>query len=241
MTTATIVVPCFNEVDRLDPAALCRLARHAHARVLLVDDGSRDGTDRLIRTAAAEHPDELAAMVLALNVGKGQAVRRGMLEALAAGAPIIAYYDADMATPPEEMARLVEVLRAEPQLTAVLGSRVALLGHRIHRSPGRHYVGRLFATLSSVVLGLPVYDTQCGAKVFRAGPPLSAALAAPFGSRWAFDVELLDRLLRAGAPPDSMREIPLVEWRDVGGSKLRARDAVTVGIDVIRIARQRHR
>ncbi|MGI9052116.1 MAG: glycosyltransferase [Ilumatobacteraceae bacterium] len=238
MPPATIVVPCFNEVARLDPLALRGLARAASARVLLVDDGSRDGTDRLVRSAAHEHGDELAAMVLPRNVGKGEAVRRGMREAIAGGASIVGYYDADLATPPEEMARLVEVLRGEPDLTAVLGSRVALLGHRIERSIGRHYAGRMFATLSSVVLGLPIYDSQCGAKVFRAGAPLRTALAEPFGSRWAFDVELLARLLRAGAPPGTLREVPLVEWRDVGGSKLGVGDAITAGIDMMRFARR---
>ena len=58
----------------------------------------------------------------------------------------------------------------------------------------RHYVGRLFATASSLILDMTVYDTQCGAKVLRAGPALRAALATPFHSRWAFDVELLGRL-----------------------------------------------
>ena len=99
---------------------------------------------------------------------------------------------------------------------------MALLGHRIERSWARHYLGRLFATASSQVLGLPVYDTQCGAKVFRDGPALRAALATPFTSRWAFDVELLGRL---GTGADRrFLEVPLERWHDVGGSKLRPRD-----------------
>ncbi len=233
--STTIVVPCFDEVGRLDVVALRGLATSTGGRVLLVDDGSRDGTGDLATDAAARHPQELGALVLARNGGKGEAVRRGMLAALDGGAQLTGYYDADLATPPEEMARLVEVLRDDPGLVAVLGSRVGLLGHRIERSSARHYLGRLFATAGSMVLGLPVYDTQCGAKVFRDGAALRAALATPFTSRWAFDVELLGRLAANG--DGRFLEVPLQRWHDVGGSKLRPRDAVTAAVDLLRVRR----
>jgi glycosyltransferase involved in cell wall biosynthesis len=233
--TVTIVVPCFDEARRLDPVALRDLALAVMGRVLLVDDGSTDGTAELARQAADEHPEQLGVLVLDRNRGKGEAVRLGMRAALDDGAELTGYYDADLATPPAEMARLVATLRDDPALAAVLGSRVALLGHDIQRSAARHYLGRLFATASSLVLGLRVYDTQCGAKVFRGGPPLRAALDAPFASRWAFDVELLGRLHREGGEP--LLEVPLVEWRDVDGSKLRPRDAVTASFDLVRVAR----
>ena len=233
--SVTIVVPCFDEVGRLDVVALRQLATAMAGRVLLVDDGSRDGTGEVATDAAARHPHELGTLVLGRNGGKGEAVRRGMLTALADGAELTGYYDADLATPPAEMARLVEVLRQDPDLVAVLGARVALLGHRIERSLVRHYLGRLFATASSQVLGLPVYDTQCGAKVFRDSPVLRAALSTPFTSRWAFDVELLGRL---GAGGDGgFLEVPLGQWHDVGGSKLRPRDAVTAAADLLRVRR----
>ena len=72
-----------------------------------------------------------------------------------------------------------------------------MMGTDIRRSAVRHYTGRLFATAGSLVLGVPVYDTQCGAKAFRVTDALRAALAEPFVSRWAFDVEVLGRLLRS--------------------------------------------
>ena len=81
----------------------------------------------------------------------------------------------------------------------ILASRVSLLGRRIVRSTRRHYLGRIFATLASRILRVAVYDTQCGAKLFRCAPALAAALRDPFLSRWVFDVELLGRLL-TGAP-----------------------------------------
>jgi hypothetical protein len=88
-----------------------------------------------------------------------------------------------------------------------------------------------------VALRLPVYDTQCGAKLFRSGPALEAALAAPFVSRWVFDVELLLRLLSGeGADrigPEQMRELPLRTWRDVGGSTLRLRSMLRAGLQLL--------
>ena len=101
----------------------------------------------------------------------------------------------------------------------VMGARVAFLGARIDRSPVRHYLGRLFATGASLVLRMPVYDTQCGAKVFRVDERLAAACREPFRSGWAFDVELLARLLAAD-PPTVVHELPLREWHDVGMSKV---------------------
>ena len=237
MTTTAIVVPCFDEEARLDLAALTDLARLAGARLVLVDDGSTDGTPALLAAAAAADPARIEVVTLAANRGKGEAVRAGLRAALAGGDDVVGYYDVDLATPPEEMARLVDELRDRPERLVVLGSRVGLLGHDIERSAARHYLGRLYATLASAILRLSVYDTQCGAKVLRAGPALSAALATPFTSRWSFDVELIGRLLRAGVPAAAFVEVPLRTWRDVGGSKLGPRSAVAAALDLVRVAR----
>jgi hypothetical protein len=100
----------------------------------------------------------------------------------------------------------------------VIGSRVQLLGRRITRSTVRHYAGRIFATCASLVLGLPVYDTQCGAKLFRATPVLACILDRPFTSHWIFaDVELLARYLDAARTdghraPELIYELALKTW-----------------------------
>ena len=85
---------------------------------------------------------------------------------------MLGYFDADLATPPGELLRMLDLLERRPDLSFVLASRVALLGRRITRRARRHYLGRVFATFASIFLQIPVYDTQCGAKVFRASPAI---------------------------------------------------------------------
>jgi glycosyltransferase involved in cell wall biosynthesis len=240
--SCTVVVPCFNEAQRLDPAHLDKLIESADVRILAVDDGSTDTTAALLDNLAGDDPDRISVLALGTNRGKGEAVRLGLLDAIAGGAELVAYCDADFATPPGEVARLVAALRSDAGVDAVLGSRVAMMGCDIKRSAFRHYAGRLFATAGSLVLGVPVYDTQCGAKAFRVTNRLSQALATPFASRWAFDIELLGRLLqprRAAATEATGRfiELPLRHWSDPGGSKMTARAGLRAGVDLVRISR----
>ncbi len=221
----TVVVPCYNEAERLDEIPLLTfLDGTPDASLLFVDDGSTDATAERLAAAAAGRPGRIEVLALSPNGGKAEAVRQGLLRALERGAELVGYLDADLSTPPAELTRLRAAF-GRPGVQAVLGARVALLGADIERSALRHYLGRVFASAAAAILGARVYDTQCGAKLFRRSPALQAALAAPFISRWAFDVELLGRLLAGapGAPPLSLAaivEVPLTTWHDVGGSKL---------------------
>jgi len=236
-----IVVPCFNESERLDAEAV-RVLSAAAARVILVDDGSSDGTGAMLGEVSGRL-EGVEALLLGVNRGKAEAVRRGFLEALELGVEHVGFLDADMATPPEEMLRLVALARAGRK-KVVVGSRVSMLGTRIARSHLRHYLGRVFATCASIVLDLDIYDTQCGAKLFADTPSLRAALDEPFTTRWAFDVELLGRLLypldSAVTPlrSDDMLEVPLVCWTDVPGSKVTPKEVVRVGAELARLAAQ---
>jgi glycosyltransferase involved in cell wall biosynthesis len=226
-----LVIPCYNEAARLPVAAL-RAFVDAEPTVdlLLVDDGSTDGTRAVLEGLATGSAGRIAMLGLDRNGGKAEAVRRGMLEGLARQPEAIGYWDADLATPLEELARFVAVLEAQPAIQLVMGARVKLLGRAIERSLHRHYLGRVFATAASNALGLSVYDTQCGAKLFRHGPGLAELFETPFRSRWVFDVELLfrfgHRLQRRGlgAPDGAIYELPLLTWHDVAGSKVRPRD-----------------
>jgi dolichyl-phosphate beta-glucosyltransferase len=236
-----MVIPCFNEAERLPAAQVESLL--GFCDVLLVDDGSSDGTAAVLQSLERQHGSvNCRALLLPTNVGKGEAVRAGMNAALQwSSSPfIVGYTDADFATPVAELQRLLAILERDA-LYAVIGSRMLRLGAEIERNTMRHYLGRVFATAASHAISAPVYDSQCGAKWFRGCDELSAALASPFRSRWAFDVELLSRLTRRGlsfrtGDPKMIREEPLNEWMDVAGSKVKPIAALKAGLDLLWVA-----
>jgi dolichyl-phosphate beta-glucosyltransferase len=232
MTAAVgLVLPVYNEERRLDLAQLGRLAACGDVSVLVVDDGSSDGTVDLLGPLVASGGVRL--LRLDRNSGKSEAVRRGMVKEMERGAAVIGYADADFATPVSELLRLAELSRRRPELDAVLSARVRLAGRRVERRALRHYLGRVVATFIDLRVGLRVYDTQCGAKFFRLTPELQQAVREPFCTRWLFDVELLVRLRDAAAKNGrEMRllEEPLECWVDVRGSRLR-------GVELTRVLR----
>jgi dolichyl-phosphate beta-glucosyltransferase len=237
----TLVVPCYNEARRLVASAFIAMVDHDPGLALLfVDDGSEDETAGLHADMAAQRPGRIEALALPSNRGKAEAVRLGLRKALQGPSALVGYVDADLATPGAEIERLCAVMRDQRDCDVLLGSRVRLLGRHIDRQPLRHYLGRAFATVASLALRLPVYDTQCGAKLFRRTPALGHAIEEPFTSRWIFDVELLSRLL-LGAPgvpalsPERMREEPLQCWIDCKGSKLDAGQMLRALLDLGRI------
>ena len=221
---SVVVVPCFNEERRIDKQAFLDLAGTDEVRLLFVNDGSTDGTRSLLE-GLSRQSEAISVLELPRNMGKAEAVRRGLQRAIESGAEIVGYFDADLATPGSELIRMVCLIQERPDLVAVFGSRVARLGSRIRRSPLRHYSGRVFATFASLALGVPFYDTQCGAKVFRVNENLVAAVRLPFRSAWSFDVLLFLRLVDGtreipALPLSAFLEMPLEEWTDVGGSKV---------------------
>jgi len=240
----TVVVPCFNEEKRLDPGAFhAALDAEPRLRFRFVDDGSSDGTRALLERTAAERPERIAVQSLEKNSGKGEAVRQGMIAALDEGG-YAGYWDADLATPLREIPVFMEALDGNEKLEVVLGSRVRLLGREIERQLYRHLYGRVFATAVSVMLGLRVYDTQCGAKLFRSSEVVRAAFEdGRFLSRWIFDVELLARLITrwedAGVEAsEKIVEQPLRQWREIPGSKVGPRDAVRAAVELRQIQRK---
>jgi len=230
-----VVVPCYNEAERLVTTEFLELAS-VTGSLLFVDDGSTDSTPVILGEIASRDPDRISVLAVGGNVGKGEAVRRGLLEVLQGDVDAVGFLDADLATPVSEFARLCEVLSGRPELDAVIGARVGLSGHDIVRRRSRHYIGRLYATGASLVLAREVYDTQCGAKVFRATPSLRRSLAEPFTDRWSFDVELLGRLLADGQ--STLLEVPLERWSEVPGSKLGFRESLVAAWSLVSVWRR---
>jgi glycosyltransferase involved in cell wall biosynthesis len=241
MSTCTVVVPCFNEAARLDVRAFTAFTGRADTQFLFVDDGSTDDTRRVLGELEALCPASIRVHTLPSNVGKAEAVRLGLVEACRSDPTYVAFWDADLATPLDDIVPFIQLLDARPDIEMVFGSRVNLLGRAVHRGLVRHYVGRVFATAAAAVLGIGIYDTQCGAKMFRVSDRFVEQLREPFIGGWIFDVEMIAREIvsRRGTdlPPTStiIYEFPLTVWRDVAGSKIKLRDWFVVGGNLGRI------
>ncbi|MCA9155833.1 MAG: glycosyltransferase [Planctomycetales bacterium] len=238
MSDCTIIIPCYNEAARLDLQGFVELASRSEHRVLFVNDGSTDRTAEVLEDLVTVNPHQLAALHLPSNQGKGEAIRQGMLRGLADHPTYIGYWDADLATPLSAIDEFIGYLETNPAVDMLLGSRVRMMGHRIERQWARHAFGRLFAIAAATTLRLPIYDTQCGAKLLRAGESTRQLFERPFLTRWLFDVELLarydswvrdmseydDRVRREVELSRRIHEFPLSDWRDVAGSKVKPLD-----------------
>ncbi len=244
MASTTIIIPCYNEATRLDIQAFVQYSlRDLPHRFLLVNDGSTDTTIDMLRDLESYDAKHFEVLDLEKNGGKAEAVRQGILAALAAEPEYVGFWDADLATSLDEIERFQDVLDSRNDLEAVFGSRVPMLGHKIRRDRRRQWLGRIFATAASQVLRVEVRDTQCGAKLFRAGPMTAEIFSRPLETNWIFDVELMARMIQyrqaAGLSPieDVLYELPLEHWRDVAGSKVRPRDFFKAGSELWAIRR----
>ncbi|MDP9362472.1 MAG: glycosyltransferase [Acidobacteriota bacterium] len=241
MSRLILIVPCYNEERRLDVEAFRQVFVPGHdVDFLFVNDGSRDGTLRLLESLRDSDPQRFAILNLERNSGKAEAVRRGFVATLDGPADYIGFWDADLATPLAELPGFLDILTNRPAIQIVMGARVRLLGREISRRPGRHYFGRVGATLISSSLGLAVYDTQCGAKVFRNSDMLRHVFARPFLSRWIFDVEIIARYIERwgrDAAAAAIYELPVMRWHDVTGSKVKSHDFLRALHDLWKIRR----
>ena len=231
----SVVIPAYNEEARLEPT-LREVIRYlaakvAHFEVVVVDDGSSDGTTDVVRRVAADEP-RVRLVELEKNAGKGAAVRAGML---AATGEAILFSDADLSTPIEELPKLERALAGGADIA--IGSRAAAGADiRVRQHPIRELMGRSF-NLMVRLSGLEgLRDTQCGFKLFsrRAARDLFSRSTV---DGFAFDVEIL--VLARGRY--RVAEVAVV-WRHVEESKVSpGSDAARMFLDLIRIRMGRAR
>ena len=256
--TTTIVIPCYNEAERLRTDEFLAFARREHdTQLLFVNDASTDDTSGVIRSMRRLCPDRIDVVDMPVNVGKAEAVRRGMQIGCTSGSRFVGFWDADLATPLDHVAMFKEVMEDKSEVDMVFGARVGLLGRDIRRSMKRHYLGRVFATVASITLGLGVYDTQCGSKLFRVDDrgDLETVISMPFHTRWVFDCEMIGRFsalrrsrVRGGVRKwgkvddgdmsGSIYEYPLHRWEDVGGSKVKSSDVIKMAWGLMQVRRR---
>ncbi len=216
-----LVIPCYNEAARLKKELFRECVGDGVADLLLVNDGSTDATAEIVADLVQSEAG-ITSLNLPVNSGKAEAVRQGVLKALESGYEAVGFWDADLAAPLAAVRRFQLFLKAEGR-QMVSGIRVQRLGADIDRRWYRHSAGRLIAAFVSVLLGLPTYDTQCGAKLLRRDFA-EKLFAEPFVSTWLFDVELLARAIHfygRKAVGEMVYELPLEQWHDVGVSKVK--------------------
>ncbi|HEY1082933.1 MAG TPA: glycosyltransferase [Prosthecobacter sp.] len=241
MKTVHLVVPCYRESGRIGvflPELCTAMDRLGGVRVLVVEDGSgaeeQTRMKELISGWRQTHASLDAPLLLPENAGKGGAVYAGW--AKAGGADLLAFVDADGACPAREVVRMITMARSgDHEGRALFASRVKMLGRRVERLLKRHLLGRVYATLVSELLGIPVYDSQCGLKLLpRADYERVAGGLGVHG--FAFDVELMVALLDAGVP---VEEVP-IDWHEIPGGKVRLlRDSLHMARDVWDIRKRR--
>lgn len=218
MQKIAIIIPCYNEENRINETPIIALLENTSADIYLANDGSSDRTLAVLEKIASVNPQRCFVLHYAENSGKAHTVFLSVNRLLAENRyDYIGYFDADFSTPPSEIVRMTTFLQPADDFF-IMGSRVKLLNTQINRKTYRHIIGRVIVTIINVKHKLEIYDTQCGAKFFSASVA-KKAFDKPFVTSWLFDVEIFIRLKKLGLLPFG-REIPLLEWKDVDGSKL---------------------
>ncbi len=240
MPSVCVIVPCYKEAERLQTEAFLTYVRQTpDVHFCFVDDGSTDNTRAVLEHMQAQQPKQIEALILPQNLGKAGAVRAGMLHCVMKPFDFLGFLDADLATPLDAIGDLAGALSRRPDLDLVLGSRIKYLGADIRRNPVRHYTGRVLATFISNLLKLPVYDTQCGAKLFRQRV-VADLFGEAFISPWLFDVELLARLIRQHGRVtilNRVAEFPLRQWVEQNDSRISTGYVFKVWYELYRIQR----
>jgi glycosyltransferase involved in cell wall biosynthesis len=232
LSSLSIVIPAYNEKTRL-PTSLDSVLSYlsqqpwSPVELIVVDDGSTDGTEAVVEEYRKEHP-QVRLLSNPGNRGKGYAVRRGMLDAKG---DWVLFSDADLSAPIEELGALVAAA-GEHNADVVIGSRAldrSLIG--MHQSRFRENAGRLFNLAMRLIVGLPFWDTQCGFKLF-ASKAASEVFRRTRLDGFGFDVEALFVARKLGF---RVVEVP-VRWNHVAGTKVSMfRDSAGMFLDLLRV------
>lgn len=245
MLKICIVIPCYNEYNRLDEKSFLDFIYENNNEfdLLFVNDGSKDNTLQKLNEIASHYPSNIYCLNLEKNQGKAEAVRQGVIYANNKSKySFIAYFDADLATPLSELLLMRKILVEKKNLRMIFASRVKRFGATVERKRIRHLFGKVLCTCASVILNLPVYDTQCGAKIISTSL-IAAAFNEKFTTKWLFDIEILARLRNTYKETvlTIIYEHPVTRWKDISGSKLKIKHLLKVPLDLIKIYRKYNR
>lgn len=232
-----IIIPLFNEASRFDTEYLINFSAQNNMDFCLVNDGSTDHTAEII-DKLANSSASICAIHLTKNQGKAAAIRTAVHQITADNNyDYVGYFDADFATPLDEIPYFLEEIRSTGK-PFIMGIRLKRIGANIQRYKSRHYFGRVVASIiSEVILKLPTYDTQCGAKLI-ASDLAKELFANPFKTKWLFDVELIARMQQRYGKAyclDTIVELPLRTWVDKGNSRITFFDFLKTPFNLIKL------
>ncbi|NNE27943.1 MAG: glycosyltransferase [Saprospiraceae bacterium] len=236
-----IVIPCYNESNRLPLDQYDAFIKEDSNYILcFVNDGSNDDTLEVLQKFKNKR-DRVYVYDMPCNKGKAEAVRHGIKHMLQeTNVSNVGFLDADLSTDFNDYKRLVKSLNDSTDLQMTFGSRKMGNESQIERKGFRSIASMVAGLMIKFILGLPIKDTQCGAKVFSRNAA-SYCFTQPFHTRWLFDVELFVRFksfVNTGKVMSFMREIPLLKWMDVEGSKITINDSIQIPLQLLNIAYQ---
>jgi len=226
----SIIIPAYNEELRLPPALkrihAYLLAKNVGAEVLVIDDGSSDGTARIVKEAGVRYP-EVKLVSNGKNRGKGFSVRQGMLQARG---EIALFTDADLSAPIEEADKLIAAI-SQQGCDGAIGSRAVRTMIQVQQSKLRQFAGIIFNRLVRLIARIDFIDTQCGFKAFRR-ERARIIFEQQRVERFGFDPEVLFLARRHGL---NIVEVP-VRWAHDPATKVHVfADSLRMFCDLFKI------
>ncbi len=226
MADCTVIIPTYNEAENIGHL-IPQILAHPRCRVLVVDDGSPDGTGAIVTQMAQDEP-RIGLLSRPGKLGLGTAYLAGFRRALAEGAHLIIEMDADFSHDPCYLAPLIAA--ASTSYDMVIGSRYVKGGGTTDWGLGRKLISRGGNLYAGIILGLPVADATGGYRCYRRSVLEKIDLNAVRSNGYAFQVEMVYRALRTGA---RVGEIPIIfPDRRVGKSKMSRRIVIEALINV---------
>lgn len=237
MKECLIIIPCYNEANRLIAAEFIEFAiSHQHFSFLFINDGSTDQTLKVLEKIAIA--PQINFLSFEKNVGKAEVVRKGILEGLKNNTySYFAYLDADLAIPLEEFERLYKITTDDSQYGFTFLSKIPRKDAEVNQPFKRYFIGRVLAFFNKVSLKLPIYDTQCGCKIMTR-EVATLISATPFISAWLFDVEIFWRIINTYGRvyfSKHILEVPLNKLIERGPSSISGKSLLKLPFEYLKI------
>ncbi len=234
-----VVIPCYNEEDRLSGEDFKRFAHeNLGYHLCFVNDGSTDKTLEVLEELRKGNPDNISVYDCEKNGGKAEAVRQGMLHLVKdEQLDYIGFLDADLSTDFRDFDDLVKTIETS-DFKIVSGSRIARMGANITKESARRIISLTINKIIQTILGMPFKDTQCGAKIMDR-EIATLMFKDKFITKWLFDVEVFMRMRNHYGKEEAKRMIceqPLKRWIHADGSKLSMKDSVKIVGQLAQIA-----